>query len=139
MLAEISSIGIESHRQELSPATFKQQIVEVTKQLRLTVDKLSEQLLFSLQFILCQLDNLFRPKTHRTYSIGTIVVTLKCQLISPACHHYLQSLDSLFFPHYTTLQRLYTKFGLDSEYITFLEKATSDFNQRERNVIVQMD
>ena len=51
----------------------------------------------------------------------------------------MQSFDSLFLPHYTTLQRLYTKFGLDSEYITFLEKATSDLNQRERNVIVQMD
>ena len=150
LLAEISSIGIESHRQALSPLTFKQQIVEVTKQLRLTVYKLSNsqvvldcqgdnQLLSSLQFTLCQLDNLFRPKTHRTYNIGTIVVALKCHLISPACYHYLQSLDSLFLPHYTTLQRLYTKFGLDSEYITFLEKATSDFNQRERNVIVQMD
>ena len=28
---------------------------------------------------------------------------------------------------------------MDNEYITFLEKATSDFNRRERNVIVQMD
>ena len=151
LLEEISSIGIETHRQELPTPTLNQQINEVTKQLRITVDSLSKseailddskednQLLSSLQFILCQLDNLFRPKTHRTYNIGTIVIALKCQLISPACYHYLQSLDSLSLPHYSTLQRLYTKFGLDSEYITFLEKATSDFNQRERNVIVQMD
>ena len=34
---------------------------------------------------------------------------------------------------------MYTKFGQHSEYITFLEKATSDFNQKERNVIFQMD
>ena len=143
LLEEISSIGIETHRQQLPTPTLNQQINEVTKQLRITVDSLSKseailddskednQLLSSLQFILCQLDNLFRPKTHRTYNIGTIVIALKCQLISPACYHYLQSLDSLSLPHYSTLQRLYTKFGLDSEYITFLEKATSDFNQRE--------
>ena len=122
----------------------------MTEQLRI-IDRLSKsetildnskennQLLHSLQFILCQLDNLFRPKTHRIYNIETVVIALKCQLIPPAYYHYLQSLETLSLPHYTTLQRLYTKFGLDSEYITFLEKATSDFNQRERNVIVQMD
>ena len=102
-------------------------------------NKEDNQLLSPLQFILCQLDNLFRPKTHRIYNIGTIVMALKCQLISPAYYHYLQSLDAISLPHHTTLQRLYTKFGLDSEYITFLEKATCEFNQRERNVIVQID
>ena len=83
MLAEISSIGIESHRQALSPPTFKQQIVEVTKQLRLTVDKLSNsqvvldcqednQLLSSLQFTLCHLYNLFRPKLIAPTTLGLL-------------------------------------------------------------------
>ena len=133
LLEEISFIGIGTHKQELSIPTLNQQIDDVTEQLRITVDGLSKsetllddsnennQLLHSLQFILCQLDNLFRPKTHRTYNIGTIVIALKCHLISPACYHYLQSLGTLSLPHYTTLHRLYTKFGLDSEYITFLE------------------
>ena len=66
---------------------------------------------------MCQLYNLFHPKTHRTYSIGTIVIiSLKYQLNSPACYDYLKSLDSLSLQYYATLQRLYTIFGLDSEY-----------------------
>ncbi|KAI6658899.1 hypothetical protein LOD99_10910 [Oopsacas minuta] len=87
LLEEISSIDIENHRQELSTPTVNQQIVQVIKQSRRTVDKLSNsqailddcqednQLLSSLQFILCQLDNLFRPNTHRTYNIAPLIST----------------------------------------------------------------
>ena len=144
LLEEKSSIGVETYRQELSIPILNQQKIQVTKQLRITVDRLSKseailddskedhQLLSSLQYIMGQLDNFISPKTHHTYNIGTIVTALKCQLISPARYNYLQSLDSLSLPHYTTLQRIYTKFDLDSEYITLLEKATTDFNQREQ-------
>ena len=116
--------------------------------LRLAVDDISkseddvckeENKLTAIQFIICQLENLLCHKHHRSYNIETIIVALKCQLISPACYQYLQSLDSLFLPHHSTLKRLYSKFGLDSEFSSFWESATSQFSQRERHVIVQMD
>ena len=116
--------------------------------LRLAVDDISksdddvckeDNKLTAIQFIICQLENLLCHKHHRSYNIGIIIVALKCQLISPACYQYLQSLDSLFLPHHSTLKRLYSKFGLYSEFSSFLESATSQFSQRERHVIVQMD
>lgn len=57
----------------------------------------------------------------------------------PSMYQYLQSLDSLFLPHHSTLKRLYSKIGLDSEFRSFLVSSASQFNQREKNVIIQMD
>ena len=69
----------------------------------------------------------------------TLLTTLKCQLVSPACCSYLQSLEYLSFPHHLTLQRLYSNIGLDSEFAYYLRQSTLEFNPMERNVIVQMD
>ena len=66
-------------------------------------------------------------------------MALKSHLISPACYKYLQSLDCLTLAHPKTLQQLSSKFGLESDYSTFLKKATSEFNQKERNLILHMD
>ena len=66
-------------------------------------------------------------------------MALKSHLISLACYKYLQSLDCLTLPHPKTLQQLSSKFGLESDYSTFLKKATSEFNQKERNLILHMD
>ena len=66
-------------------------------------------------------------------------MALKCQLVSPACYRYLQSLDYVSFPHHSTLQRLYSNIGLDSEFACYLKQSTLEFNPMERNVIVQMD
>ena len=123
-------------------------VSDATEVLNLAIDGISKSELEAhnennklpaIQFIHCQLKNLLCKKNHRSYNIGTIIIALKCQLISPACYQYLQSLDSLSLPHYSTLKRLYSKFGLDCEYSSFLERATSHFSQRERNVILQMD
>ena len=89
-----------------------------------------------LQFIQCQLDNSLVHKNSRRYNVITQVMALKSHLISPACYKYLQSLDCLTLPHPKTLQQLFSKFGLESDYSTFLIKATSEFNQKERNLIL---
>ena len=92
-----------------------------------------------LQFIINQLENLLVLKNHRRYYLITLVLALKCQLISPACYRYLQSLDCISLPHHSTLQRLYSNIGLDSEFTCFLKQSTIDFNFMERCVIMQMD
>ena len=52
----------------------------------LLVDVYKENnMLTTMEFILCQLENLLPNKNHRSYNIGTIIVALKSQLISPAC------------------------------------------------------
>ena len=66
-------------------------------------------------------------------------MALKSHLISPSCYNYLQSIDCLALPHYHTLEKLYSSFGLDSEYITYLNQAAVNFSPQEKNVIVQMD
>ena len=146
LLIELSCQSINNH--ENSNHTYKHHINDATKLLRQAVDEISksedsvykeDNKLTAIQFILCQLENLLRHKNHHRYNIGTIIVALKCQLISPACYQYLQSLDSLFIPHHSTFKRLYSKIGLDSEFGLFLESSTSQFNQREKNVIIQMD
>ena len=151
LCGEISLYRVDNPLQEDSNPLYKQYLVSATKQLHLDVDELtkSEQLLHdtlegnthlpSLQFVLCQLENVLRHKKHRTYNIRTIIVALKCQLISPACYHYLQASDSLSLPDHATLQRLYSKIGLDSEFTCFLRRATNNFSKSERNVIIQMD
>ena len=77
-------------------------------------------------------------KTHRHCNVGTIGIAFKSHPISPAYYPYLQSTDSLYQPHHSTLERLYSNFGLDSEYTIFLQRDTTEFNERERNFIVQM-
>ena len=93
----------------------------------------------SMQFIICQLENLLVPKTRRTYDLTTMVLALKCQIISPACYNFLQSQECLILPHHTTLHRLYTSIGLDNDFISYLRISTQDFNSQERNVILHMD
>ena len=55
--------------------------------------------LVRLQFILCQLENSLISKHTRKYDIETLIVALKCQLISPIGYKFLQSLDCLSLPH----------------------------------------
>ena len=98
----------------------------------------NESILSRLQFILCQLENLFAPKNRRRYVI-TQVIALKSHLLSPAYYTYLQSLGCLTLPHYHTLQKLYSSLGLDSEFMTYLKEATCHFSLQEKNVIFQMD
>ena len=98
-----------------------------------------QAVLLRVQFILCQLENVLVTKTLRRYNIETLVLSLKCQLISPVCYKYLQSLDCLSLPHLSILKRLYSNFGLDAEFTNYLKQSAIQFNRWERNVVIQMD
>ncbi|KAI6651910.1 hypothetical protein LOD99_4789 [Oopsacas minuta] len=99
----------------------------------------SSSVIAKLQFILCQLDNIFIPKNRRRYNIITQIMSIKTHLTSPACYAYLQSLEYLSLPHVQTLNTLYSSFGIENDFSTYLSQATSSFSSLERNFIVQMD
>ena len=84
----------------------------------LMTDDDSEHILYlpHLQFIECQLKNVLVHKNRRRYNVITQVMALKAHLIFPACYRYLQSLDCLSLPHPQTLQKFYSKFGLESDF-----------------------
>ena len=135
---------------ELANASFQHHVNEATRHIQRAIELLTaspdndstDQLhvyLVRLQFILCQLENSLISKHTRKYDIETLIVALKCQLISPIGYKFLQSLDCLSLPHHSTLNRLYSNFGLDIEFINYLKQSTKEFNNWERNVIIQMD
>ena len=66
-------------------------------------------------------------------------MALKSHLISPACYRYLQSLECLSLPHPKTLQKLCSNFGLENDFSAFLVQATSEFSEKEKNLILQLD
>ena len=92
-----------------------------------------------LQFILGQLENADIPKKGRRYNVITQILALKTHLISPSCYNYLQSSECISLPHVHTLEKLYSSFGLENDFCTFLSKVTSSFSPQEKNVIIQMD
>ena len=72
--------------------------------------------------------------------LATMVLALKCQIISPACYQFLQTQEYLILPHHNTLRRrLYTSIGLEEEFISYLQVSTKEFNSLERNVVLHMD
>ena len=93
----------------------------------------------SLQFILCQLGNLCIQKNRRRYNTITQIIALKAHLISSTCYNFLQSLECIALPHFNTIQKLYSSFGLDNEFTTYLKQASANFKPQEKNVILQMD
>ena len=119
-----------------------------TTQLSESISKLSEDtitsskypdLLSCLQFIHCQLENVLCPKTHRKYNIITTILSLKCELISPAAYRYLQSLECISLPHHSTLRRLSENIGLENDYISYLRNLTTGFNHQQRYVSLHKD
>ena len=93
----------------------------------------------SLEFALSQLENLLVSKTRIKYDLITMVLALKCQIISPACYKFLQTQEYLILPHHNTLRRFYTSIGLEDEFISYLKMSTKEFNSLERNVVLHMD
>ena len=77
-----------------------------------------------LTFIHCQLENVLVPKTRRKYNVLTTILSLKCELISPAAYRYLQSLDCISLPHHSTLRRLSKNIGLENDFISHLKQST---------------
>ena len=80
-----------------------------------------------LQFVLCQLRNSIVPKNRRRYNVLTQILSLKTHLISPASYQYLQSISCISLPHSNTLQKLYSSFGLENKFFTFLSNINSPF------------
>ena len=133
---------------EYTCSAFENDILRAVTHLKTAVSCLKEveeipekytHYLPSKQFIICQLENLLAPKTRRTYDHTTMVLALKCQIISPACCNFLQSQECIILPHHTTLRRLYTSIGLDNDFISYLRVSTQEFNSLERNVTLHMD
>ena len=102
-------------------------------------DTYSSSVIAKLRFILCPLDSIFIPKNRRRYNIITLVMSIMTHLISPACYISLQTLECLSLPHIQTLNNLYSSFGIENDFSTYLTQATSSFSSVERNVIVQRD
>ena len=48
-------------------------------------------------------------------------------------------MSSLSLPHFNTLEKLYSSFGLENEFFSFLKQATQFFSPEQRHVIIQMD
>ena len=130
--------------------TFEHHVKEASNHLNISISKLDLQLsdqdnsdlsssLSRLHFIQCQLDNVLVCKNRRKYNVITQVMALKAHLMSPSCYRYLQSLDCLSLPHPKTLQQLYSKIGLESDFTSFLKQLTADFTSKERNLILHMD
>ena len=86
-----------------------------------------------------QLDNGLVHKNRRKYNVITQVLALKSHLMSPSYYRYLQSLDCLSLQQPKTLQQLYSKIGLESDFTTFLKQLTTDFTSKERNLVLHMD
>ena len=92
-----------------------------------------------LQFVLCQLRNSIVPKNKRGYNVLTQILSLKTHIISPASYQYLQSISCISLPHSNTLQKLYSSFGLENVFFTFLKQYTQSFSLEQRHVIIPMD
>ena len=92
-----------------------------------------------LQFILGQLENVGIYKKRRRYNVITQIMAIKTHLVSPASYKFLQSSECISFPHVHTLEKLYSPFGLENDFCTYLSQVTSSFSSQEKNVIIQMD
>ena len=99
----------------------------------------TSELLPKLYFILGQLENASVKKTCRRYNMITMILSLKSHLSSSACYKQLRRMDSVSLPHESSLRRLYSSFGLDTEFIPFLKSETSGFNRFERHLSLNMD
>ena len=77
------------------------------------------ELLLKLYFILGQLENAIVKKPRRRYNIVTMILSLKSHLSSSSCYKQLRQMDCISLPHESSLRRMYSSFGLDTEYIPF--------------------
>ena len=48
-------------------------------------------------------------------------------------------MDCVSLPHESALFRLFSNFGLDTDFLTYLRAETTDYNQYERHVCLSMD
>ena len=87
-----------------------------------------------------QLTNLLTTtKNNRRYNILTQVFSLKIHGISPACYRLIQSSSCLILPHERNLISIKNTLGIEGEHFKVLREISSNFDNRERHVILQMD
>ena len=48
-------------------------------------------------------------------------------------------MSCLSLPHFNTLEKLYSSFGLENEFFSFLKLSIQLFSPEQRHVIIQMD
>ena len=96
-------------------------------------------LLPQLYFILGQLENSIVKKNRRRYNMITMILSLKSHLASHSCYMQLRRMDCITLPHESSLKRLYSNFGLDTEFLTYLRAETTEFNELERHLCLNMD
>ena len=99
----------------------------------------TSELLPKLYFILGQLENAIVKKPRRRYNMVTMILSLKSHLSSSACYKQLRQMDCISLPHESSLRRMYSSFGLDTEFLPFLKTETSSFTQSERHLSLNMD
>ena len=69
----------------------------------------------------------------------SLTLTLKAQLISPACYSFHQSSQCLTIPHQSTLRNLTSKSGLEYDFREFLIKSTAKFTKQQRQLVLNID
>ena len=110
---EPSLLGFKSIKEQISNATNQLRAVAYNIEEENNIEHIpmiksvndstnQSKLLPRLQFIINQLENIIVSKNNRRYNLITLVMALKCQLVSPACYRYLQSLDYVSFPHHSS-------------------------------------
>ena len=67
-----------------------------------------------------------------------MILSLKSHSSSHACFRQLRNMDCISLPH-ESLRRLYSQFGFDTEFLTFLKAETSNFSPFERHLCLNMD
>ena len=68
-----------------------------------------------------------------------MILSLKSHLASHSCYMQLRRMDCITLPHESSLKRLYSNFGLDTEFLTYLRAETTKFNELERHLCMNMD
>ena len=68
-----------------------------------------------------------------------MILSLKSHLASHSCYMQLRRMDCITLPHESSLKRLYSNFGLDTEFLTYLRTETTKFNELERHLCMNMD
>ena len=141
LIEEISNYSSDDIELAVRIATtyVSQSIAKLESNTEESSTRTQSQLLPRLQFIHCQLENALLPKTRRKYNVVTTILSLKCELISPAAYRYMHSLECISLPHHSTLRRLSDNIGLENDFISQLRQLTSGFNYQQRHVSLHMD
>ena len=126
LIEEISKYSSDSIELAVRSATtyVSQSIAKLESSTEESSTRTQSELLPRLQFIHCQLENVLLPKTRKKYNVVTTILSLKCELISPAAYRYMQSLECISLPHHSTLRRLSDNIGLENDFISQLRQLT---------------